>query len=299
MNPNESRRQFESRARMRLISGRLKQQRKKVIDPLRRGVFVVPATITSLGLLAGFYSLISSINSHFELAALMIAIAFICDGLDGRVARLSRSSSQFGIEYDSLSDVVAFGVAPAGLMYSWALRPLGSFAVVICGLYVVCAALRLARFNVQTGSTDKRRFTGLPVPGAAVLIAGCALAYSYFELNSPRTLCVLMAPMTLMLAALMISSVPYPSFKSIHPRKRAQVEIMAGVLVVAAMFLAMPQFTLFILAFAYVASGPILLARGERIQKLPFLHRPWNRTPATTSHADAPHAPAHDSSATR
>jgi CDP-diacylglycerol---serine O-phosphatidyltransferase len=293
MNRDESRRQFESRARMRLISGRLREQRKKVVDPLRRGVFVVPATITSLGLLAGFYSLISSINSHFELAAVLIAIAFICDGLDGRVARLSHSSSQFGIEYDSLSDVVAFGVAPAGLMYSWALKPLGTIAIVICGLYVVCAALRLARFNVQTGSTDKRRFTGLPVPGAAVLIAGCALAYSYFELSSPRTLCALMAPMTLMLAALMISSVPYPSFKSIHPRKRAQVEIMAGVLVVAAMFLAMPQFTLFILALAYVASGPILLARGERMQKLPFLH-PLEAVAANAS-GEAVHEPAHDS----
>ena len=272
MNRNESRREFESRARMRLISGRLKKQRKKMADPLRRGVFIVPATITSLGLLAGFYSLISSINSHFELAAVMIAIAFICDGLDGRVARLSNSSSQFGIEYDSLSDVVAFGVAPAGLMYSWAVKPLGTIAIVICGLYVVCAALRLARFNVQTGSTDKRRFTGLPVPGAAILIAGCALAYSYFELSSPRTLCALMAPMTLLLGILMISSVPYPSFKSIHPRKRAQVEIMAGVLVVAAMFLAMPQFTFFVVALSYVVSGPILFARGERIQKLPFLH---------------------------
>jgi len=286
MKRNESRRQFESRARLRLISGRLKVQRRKVVDPLRRGVFIVPATITSLGLLAGFYSLISSINSHFELAAVMIAIAFICDGLDGRVARLSRSSSQFGVEYDSLSDVVAFGVAPAGLMYSWALKPLGSISIVICGLYVVCAALRLARFNVQTGSTDKRRFTGLPVPGAAVLIAGCALAYSYFELNSPRTLCALMAPMTLLLAALMISSVPYPSFKSIHPRKRAHVEIMAGVLVVAAMFLAMPQFTLFILALAYVASGPILLTRGERITRLPLLHRQEPAT-ATASHPKA------------
>ena len=287
MNPNESLRQFESRARMRLISGRLREQRKKVVDPLRRGVFVVPATITSLGLLAGFYSLISSINSHFELAAVMIAIAFICDGLDGRVARLSHSSSQFGVEYDSLSDVVAFGVAPAGLMYSWALKPLGTIAIVICGLYVVCSALRLARFNVQTGSTDKRRFTGLPVPGAAVMIAGCALAYSYFEFSSPRTLCALMAPMTLLLAVLMISSVPYPSFKSIHPRKRAQVEIMAGVLVVAAMFLAMPQFTFFILALAYVASGPILFAHGERIQKLPFLH-PLEpvATDAATANAD-------------
>ncbi len=272
MNANESRRQFESRARMRLISGRLRVQRKKVVEPLRRGVFVVPATITSLGLLAGFYSLISSINSHFELAAVMITVAFICDGLDGRVARLSRSSSQFGVELDSLSDVVAFGVAPAALMYTWALKPLGTVAVAICGLYVVCAALRLARFNVQTGSTDKRRFTGLPVPGAAALIAGCALAYSYFELSSPRVLGIFMAPMTLALALLMISSVPYPSFKSIHPRKRSQIEIMAGVLVVAAMFLAMPQFTLFILSLAYVASGPMLYARGDRIQKLPFIH---------------------------
>jgi CDP-diacylglycerol---serine O-phosphatidyltransferase len=291
MNRNKSRREFESRARMRLIAGRLKVQRRKVVDPLRRGVFVVPATITSLGLLAGFYSLISSIDSHFELAAVMIAIAFICDGLDGRVARLSRSSSQFGIELDSLSDVVAFGVAPAGLMYSWALKPMGTIAIVICGLYVVCAALRLARFNVQTGSTDKRRFTGLPVPGAAALIAGCTLAYSYFELSSPRTLCALMAPLTLLLAALMISSVPYPSFKSIHPRKRAQVEIMAAVLVVAAMFLAMPQFTMFILSLAYVASGPILLARGERIQKLPFLH-PLVPEPADASNVElAPERP--------
>jgi CDP-diacylglycerol---serine O-phosphatidyltransferase len=296
MNRNESRRNFESRARMRLISGRIKVQRRKVVDPLRRGVFVVPATITSLGLLAGFYSLISSINSHFELAAVMIAIAFICDGLDGRVARLSRSSSQFGVEYDSLSDVVAFGVAPAGLMYSWALKPIGTFAIVICGLYVVCAALRLARFNVQTGSTDKRRFTGLPVPGAAALIAGCALAYSYFELSSPRTLCAMMAPMTLVLAGLMISSVPYPSFKSIHPRKRAQVEIMAGILVVAAMFLAMPQFTLFILSLAYVASGPILHARGERVQKLPFLH-PLEGAAAKTSSAETGHERSHETEA--
>ncbi|HJU10024.1 MAG TPA: CDP-diacylglycerol--serine O-phosphatidyltransferase, partial [Candidatus Binataceae bacterium] len=175
-------------AAVRLISGRFQEQRQRVTGPLRRGVSVIPATITSLGLLAGFYSLISSINSHFELAAVMIAAAFICDGLDGRVARASRTSSQFGIEYDSLSDVVAFGCAPAALIYSWALKPLGAFAIVISGLYVVGAALRLARFNVQTGSIDKRRFVGLPVPGAALMIAGALLAYSYFELKSPRML---------------------------------------------------------------------------------------------------------------
>jgi len=260
---------------MRLISGRFQEQRHKVAGPLRRGVFVVPATITSLGLLAGFYSLISSINAHFELAAVMIAVAFICDGLDGRIARVSRTSSQFGIEYDSLSDVVAFGCAPAALIYSWALKPLGAFAIVISGLYIVGAALRLARFNVQTGSIDKRRFVGLPVPGAAAMIAGIVLAYSYFELKSPRMLCLFAAPATLALTGLMVSRVPYPSFKGIDLQKHGQVEILLGVLVViAAMLFAMPQFTTFALAAAYVLSGPILLARGERIARVVPPSRP-------------------------
>ena len=252
-------------ARLRLISGRILEKRQEVTAPLRRGIFVVPATITSLGLLAGFYSMICSIDAHFELAAVMIAVAFICDGLDGRVARLSRSSSQFGIELDSLSDVVAFGAAPAALAYSWALRSLGAIAVVVSGLYVVGAALRLARFNVQAGSVDKRRFVGLPVPGAAAMIAGIVLAYSYFELNSPRTLTAIMTPVTLALAGLMVSRVPYPSFKGIDLRHSAPLELMLIVLVVVALLIAMPQFTTFVLATAYVLSGPVLMARGERI----------------------------------
>lgn len=274
---------------MRLISGHLKEQRRKVAAPLRRGVFLAPATITSLGLLAGFYSLISSINAHFELAALMIAVAFVCDGLDGRVARASRTSSQFGIEYDSLSDVVAFGAAPAALAYSWALKPLGALAIVISGLYVVCAALRLARFNVQTGSVDKRRFVGLPVPGAAALIAGSVLAYSYFELNSPRTLCAVIAPVTFALAILMISRTPYPSFKGIDLRRRARIELIIGVLVVAAMLLAMPQFTTFTLALAYVLSGPFLMLRGERIAPVAPVFNPAAPA-AAESPSDSGHA---------
>jgi CDP-diacylglycerol---serine O-phosphatidyltransferase len=252
---------------MRVIGGR-SDGRPGVVEPLRRGVFVVPATITSLGLLAGFYSLISTIGAHFETAALMIMVAFVCDSLDGRVARASHSSSQFGVEYDSLSDVVAFGVAPAALVYSWALRLLGDPGVVISGLFVVAGALRLARFNVQTAVADKRRFTGLPVPGAAVMIAGLVLAYSYFELSSPRALATVMAPVILALAALMVSRVPYPSFKAINLRQRAQFELMASVLVVAAMLLAMPQFTACVIAIAYVLSGPFLYVRGERIRPI-------------------------------
>jgi CDP-diacylglycerol--serine O-phosphatidyltransferase len=275
MNTNSSIKSPHRPAVMRLITGRLQEQRRKVAAPLRRGVSVIPATITSLGLLAGFYSLISSINAHFELAAVMIAVALVCDGLDGRIARVSRTSSQFGIEYDSLSDVVAFGCAPAALIYSWGLKPLGAFATVISGLYVVAAALRLARFNVQTGTIDKRRFVGLPVPGAAAMIAGTMLSYSYFELKSPRMLCAFAAPLTLALATLMVSRVPYPSFKGFDLQKHGRVEILlCALIVIAAMLFAMPQFTTLAVATAYVLSGPILFLRGERIVRGSMSNRP-------------------------
>ena len=132
--------------RIQLISGRVREQRRRVVDPLRRGVFLVPATVTSLGLLSGFYSIVSALEGHFELAAVMIMAAFVCDGLDGRIARASRTSSHFGIEYDSLSDVVAFGVAPGILVYEWALRTWGRWGWLAASLYVTCGALRLARF---------------------------------------------------------------------------------------------------------------------------------------------------------
>ncbi len=253
------------RPRIRLIAGRIRDRQIKVAAPLKRGVFIAPATITSLGLLSGFYALISAIDSHFELAALMVFVAFICDGLDGRVARLSRSTSQFGTELDSLSDVVAFGVAPATIVYTWALRPIAGWAVVVSGMFVVCAALRLARFNVQTATVDKRRFVGLPVPGAAVMVSGIVVAYSYFELNSPRLLCTLMVPITLGLAALMISSVPYPSFKAINFRRRsAPIEMVALMVVALALIFAMPQVSGFVAAASYVLSGPIMALRGKK-----------------------------------
>ena len=285
----ETNRKPREATRMHLISGRIRQQRKRVAAPLRRGVFLLPVTITSLGLLSGFYSIVSSTNGHFEVAAVMIAIAFVCDGLDGRVARASRTSSEFGVEYDSLSDVVAFGVAPACLAYTWALKPLNGIGIVIAGMFVVCGALRLARFNIQTGPSDKNRFVGLPIPGAAALIAGSALAYSYFELNAPRTLCSVGAPITLVLGLLMISRVPYPSFKTITVHKRAPIELTIGVLMAAAMLFALPQLTAFILALSFVLSGPFLMLRGEEMHpKVPVLHP----VPATREKEDPTHSSA-------
>jgi CDP-diacylglycerol--serine O-phosphatidyltransferase len=269
-----SRRSRDARLRMTLYSDQGGEPEIKTDGPLRRGVFLLPATITSIGLLSGFYSMVSAVAGHFEVAAVMIVIAFVCDGLDGRVARASRTSSQFGVEYDSLSDVVAFGVAPAMLAYSWALKPIGSFGIGITGLFVICAALRLARFNVQTATADKSRFVGLPVPGAAAMMAGLVLAYSYFELDSPRTLCSIMVPITLALGGLMISRVPYPSFKTMKLEKRAQVELVITMMVAAAMLFAMPQLTAFLLSTAYVLSGPWLMIRGERLSAKVSVLRP-------------------------
>ncbi len=269
-----SRRSREERLRMELDSGESRDPGIAADSPLRRGVFLLPATITSIGLLSGFYSMVSAVTGHFEVAAVMIIIAFFCDGLDGRVARASRTSSQFGVEYDSLSDVVAFGVAPAMLVWSWALRPIGSLGIAVAGLFVLCGALRLARFNVQTATADKSRFVGLPIPGAAIMIASFVLAYSYFEFDSPRTLCTLMVPITLTLGGLMISRVPYPSFKSIKLEKRAQVELVIVMMVIAAMLFAMPQLTAFMLSAAYVLSGPSLMIRGERLSAKVSVLRP-------------------------
>jgi CDP-diacylglycerol---serine O-phosphatidyltransferase len=286
-----SRRSREERNRMALYSTQVRDGNAQPDGPLRRGVFLLPATITSIGLLSGFYSMVSAVTGHFEVAAVMIIVAFFCDGLDGRVARASRTSSQFGIEYDSLSDVVAFGVAPAMLAFAWALKPIGSLGIAVAGLYVLCGALRLARFNVQTATADKSRFVGLAIPGAALMIATTALAYSYFDFESPRMLCTLMAPFTLVLAGLMISRVPYPSFKAMKIEKRAQIELVVVMMVVAAMLFAIPQLTAFLLAGAYVLSGPWLMIRGERLSaRVPVL-RPVAGKPqeanGTTTQSDS------------
>jgi CDP-diacylglycerol--serine O-phosphatidyltransferase len=218
--------------------------------------------------------MVSAVTGHFEVAAVMIVIAFFCDGLDGRIARASRTSSQFGVEYDSLSDVIAFGVAPAMLVFSWALKPIGSLGIGVSGLFVLCAALRLARFNVQTATADKSRFVGLPVPGAAIMISGLSLAYSYFEFDSPRMLCAFIVPITLALGGLMISRVPYPSFKTMKLEKRAQVELVVMMLVFVAMLFAMFDLTAFLFSTAYVLSGPWLMIRGERLSAKVSVLRP-------------------------
>lgn len=134
------------------------------VTPIRRGVYVLPNLITTAGLFAGFYSIIASFHADFQAGAVAILVANIFDILDGRIARLTNSTTRFGIEYDSLSDVIAFGVAPGILVYRWALEPWGTWGWLGASLYVACGALRLARFNVQYDNAEKRNFLGLPIP---------------------------------------------------------------------------------------------------------------------------------------
>jgi len=231
----------------------------------RRGLIVLPDLITSFGLLCGCVSIASALHERFEISAIMIEISLACDICDGLVARASRTASPFGLEYDSLSDVVAFGVAPAILVYAWALKSLGILGVVVVGIFVICAALRLARFNIKASSAGgKTRFVGLPVPGAAVTIAGLLFGYRYFGLDSPRALCVVMVSVTLMLAALMVSRLPYPAMKSVDFAAR-KFEMAAVFLILTAFMLIAPSLTTLIASMIYLISGPALALSGEHV----------------------------------
>jgi CDP-diacylglycerol---serine O-phosphatidyltransferase len=229
---------------------------------------LLPDTITSIGLLAGCVSLVSAVSGQLSRAALMIGVSIACDITDGFVARSTHSASQFGLEYDSLSDVVAFGAAPATLAYAWALAPLHVWAVLAVGAFIICSALRLARFNIQTGSSGgKKRFVGLPVPGAAAMIAGGFIGYSYFRFDSPYALSAVVTALMLTLAALMVSRVPYPSIKEIDLASLKSPSAIASILLAIGLLVVLPELSALLAATGYLLSGPLLLAFGEHIKR--------------------------------
>lgn len=225
--------------------------------PLRRGVYLLPSLLTTGNLLAGFYSITLSLAGDYWRAAVFIFVAHVLDGLDGRVARFTRTTSRFGIEYDSLADLVAFGVAPALLAYRWALVPWGDWGWLAASLYVVCGALRLARFNVQVDSVERRSFVGLPIPAAAEVIVSVVLLYYYLggagAAHKQATLLVLIY----VLAALMVSNFRYFSFKELPFRRRQEFWILILAILTVQVAIAMPQVFLFLGSTGYALSGPI------------------------------------------
>jgi CDP-diacylglycerol--serine O-phosphatidyltransferase len=230
--------------------------RRLVRVPLRKGVYILPNLITTAGLLAGFYSIISSLHGEFLIASIAIMAANVFDALDGRVARVTNTTSRFGIEYDSLCDLVAFGVAPGILVYCWALTTWGTFGWLAASLYVTCGALRLARFNVQFDNVEKRHFIGLPIPAAAEVVASTVMLYYFFggEGATYRHLIVLL--MVYALAGLMVSNVRYFSFKEIDIHHRQPFWVLVVVILALKLFIAEPQICLFTIFILYAASGP-------------------------------------------
>ncbi|MCX5809390.1 MAG: CDP-diacylglycerol--serine O-phosphatidyltransferase [Proteobacteria bacterium] len=231
-----------------------------------KGIYILPNLLTSISLFSGFYAIVATIDRRFIYAAIAIFVSSIFDMLDGRVARMTGSSSKFGVEYDSLSDVIAFGVAPGLLIYLWALKGYGRFGWLAAFLYVACGALRLARFNIQVDTVQKKQFLGLPIPAAATVVAGSVLFNSWLMPHGIDLKTVFIPILIYILAFLMVSDVRYLSFKDLAFFKgRPFRSTVTAVMLIVIIFLE-PMITLFGLPFAYLLSGPVYtLLRRKKI----------------------------------
>ncbi|MFQ5757526.1 MAG: CDP-diacylglycerol--serine O-phosphatidyltransferase [Acidiferrobacterales bacterium] len=236
-----------------------KRRKEKTDEHPRRGIYILPNLFTTGGLFAGFFAIVQAMNGNFEYAPLAVFIAMIMDTLDGRVARWTRTESDFGAEYDSLVDIVSFGLAPALVMYEWALSGLGKLGWLAAFIYAACGALRLARFNTQLASQDKRYFQGLPIPAAAaVVMAFVWVLYSYGVPGKEISILALLV--TVLAGVLMVSNIRYRSFKDLNLKGRVPfVTVLAVPLLFVLVFLDPPQ-VLFMFFLAYAASGPAVAA---------------------------------------
>ena len=224
----------------------------------RRGIYLLPNLFTTAALFAGFYSIVASINHKFELAAIAIFVAMVLDGMDGRIARMTNTQSDFGVQYDSLSDMVSFGLAPALVMYQWALFGMGKLGWLAAFIYTACAALRLSRFNTQANSQDKRYFQGLPSPPAAAVLAGMIWCGGVYDLIGDTTSLVFCLPVTVIIGILMVSNVRYHSFKEFDLKGRVPFMAVLIVVLVFVLVALKPPLVLFMLAVGYAISGPIV-----------------------------------------
>ncbi len=220
---------------------------------VRRGIYALPALFTLANILCGYLSIDSAVAGNYYQATLLLFVAGILDGIDGRVARLTRTTSAFGEQLDSLADVISFGVAPAFLAYHWGLHPFGRFGLLVSFLFIVCGACRLARFNVQIHVVDKRFFVGLPIPSAAGALCGIIWVHPA-KLNDPLFQGLFLAA-TICLSYLMISTLRYRSFKDFDRGKLPAIVVPAIALVIVAIVW-MPERTLAALAALYALSGP-------------------------------------------
>ncbi|MBI2083902.1 MAG: CDP-diacylglycerol--serine O-phosphatidyltransferase [Deltaproteobacteria bacterium] len=225
--------------------------------PLSKGVYILPSLFTTGSLFCGFYSIVHSVSGDFVRATIAIFAAGFFDLLDGRIARLTKSESDFGVEYDSLVDLVSFGLAPALLLYMWNLKDMGRIGWLAAFVYFACGALRLARYNIQIGTIEKKRFEGLPIPAAALTLVSFVI---FFETGYGMPL--LRQPLSLffpfLLGPLMVSRIPYRSFKDLDfKRSRNAFYLLVGMVGVILVIASDPERVLFYIGLLYISSGPL------------------------------------------
>lgn len=243
----------------------------------RRAVYLIPNLLTTGNLFSGLFAILAVYKGHYVAAAVAILIALIFDMLDGKSARWTNSTSQFGVEYDSLADLVAFGVAPGLLMYGWALSVYDMLGPAVMFAFVACGALRLARFNVMTATSESKYFTGLPIPAAASVVATLVIFDREVAQVGLTGKPVMVLVLTLTLAFLMVSTVKYRSFKDLKFSGRAHFDNLVLAILVLMLVIAWPQVMLFVLFACYAVSGPI-----EKLIMLlikPFGKRPVEQQP--------------------
>ncbi len=242
-----------------------KKPRKSLFNPdvKRRGIYILPNLFTTGALFAGFYAIVQAMNGAYEQAAVAVFVAMVLDGLDGRVARMTKTQSAFGAEYDSLADMVSFGAAPALIVYEWALRGMGKFGWMAAFLYCAGAALRLARFNTTLETGDKRYFQGLPSPAAAALVAGFIWVMGDLGLAGPDVAWIA-APLTIFAGVTMVTSVKFYSFKDINLRKSVPFVVVAAFALALALISSYPPGWLFGFFLVYSLSGYVLAVLHNR-----------------------------------
>ena len=223
---------------------------------IKKGIFLLPNLITTASLFAGFYSIIASVQEKYYIAAIAILVSLVFDGLDGRIARMTNTTSKFGAEYDSLSDLIAFGVAPALLAYVWVMSSDGKLGWMAGFLFVACGALRLARFNIQIGIIDSKVFNGLPIPAAASVIATTVIFF-YFIGSEGKFHNSYITYSVIVLALLMVSNIKYYSFKGMNLRSRVPFTFILIVVGILLVIYYKPEIMAFVIMLGYAISGPI------------------------------------------
>jgi CDP-diacylglycerol--serine O-phosphatidyltransferase len=250
-----------ARGRIRMLTPLRRRRSDGERRRLRRGVYLLPSMLTMASMFCGYACIVHSMRGEFVTAAPFIGLAIVVDMLDGRIARMTGTTSAFGVEFDSLADIISFGVAPAIMVFSWGLQPLGRLGWAVGFLFVAAAAVRLARFNIQAGSQDKRYFVGMPSPAAAAIPAATVYAYPWGMTTYTEALPVL--AIVVVPALLMVSTVRFRSFKNIDLAARRKYPVLLLVALGLAAIAAHPELVLVAMAYTYLVSA--------------FVEMAWNR----------------------